>query len=172
MITGKLHDELRDVAGRLPVAATAAVRGWAKEELRKAAEVNSRRVVAEAKAELANRALWRFTELCYDGAPAVWYNVSRTGRIEVPTPWSRTRCYDYALSDVAGRLLRVHLVGVLERLPERRRLFWYAGQFWHLNRGGFETLPAAQEWLTTVGIVTAARWDALSQAYPNGRKGG
>ena len=167
-----LHDELRATTERWPVAATAAVRGWARETLRDAAEVSSRRVLAEAKAELANRALWRFVDLCYDGAPALWYNVSHFGRVEVPTPWSRSRCYDYGLTDVAGRLLRVHMVGVLESLPERRRLFWFDGQYWHLNRGGFPALPAAQEWIGTVGIVTAARWDALSQAYPNGRKAG
>lgn len=168
----RLHDDLRATVDAWPVAATAAVRGWARERVREAAEVNSRRVIAEAKAELANRALWRFAELVYDGAPALWYNVSLTGRIDVPTPWSRSRCYDYGLSDVAGRLLRVHIVGVLESLPERRRLFWFDGQYWHLNRGTFPALSQAQEWLATVGNVTAARWDALSQANPNGRKAG
>lgn len=164
-----LHDELQRTTAQWPAASTAKVGTWARGQLLKAAQVNSRRLIAEAKAELANRAMWRFIELCYDGAPGHWYNVERTGRIVIPCPWSRTHHASYGLTDVAGRLLRWHIVGVQDALPERRRLFWFDGQFWHLNRGNFPDLATAQDWLRTVGMVTAARWDALSQAHPNGR---
>lgn len=170
-----LHDELNRVTAAWPVAASAKVSNWSRSKLAEVAQAQSRRVLAEARAELSQRAMRRFLALVYDGAPHVWYNVNPTGRIVVPAPWSRRHYAAYGLTDPASRVLRVHVVDVVASLPGRRALFWYddAAGFWHLNRGGFPELTHALGWLDGPGKMTAARYQAIADSQPRrGQNGG
>jgi hypothetical protein len=159
-----LHEELRRVATAWPTAATAQVSRWAREKAAHTAQVQSRRLLAEAHAELLRRALVRFAELCYEGAPDDWYNVGATGRVLVPVPWSRTQHAAYGLSDPDSRILRAHVADVLAHLPARRAWLWYdaRGKRWHINRGAFPTLADAQGWLAGPGALTATRYLSLA----------
>ena len=99
-----LHDELERTTQRWPVATMAKVDKFVKAAVGDAAAVQSRRVLAAAQAELANRAMRRFVELLYDeteGGANLW-NVGDGGRVLIPTPWSRTRHASYGLTDHGG----------------------------------------------------------------------
>jgi hypothetical protein len=174
-MSNALHDELNRVSAAWPVATSAKVSNWSRQKLGEVAQAQSRRVLAEARAELMQRAMRRFLALVYDGAPHVWYNVSGTGRIVVPVPWSRRQHAAYGLTDPDSRVLRVHVVDVVASLPGRRSLLWYddAAGFWHLNRGGFPELAQALNWLDGPGRMTAARYMAIASTQDRrGRNGG
>lgn len=174
MSTGNaLHDELNRVASAWPTATTANVTRWARGKVGDMAQEQGRRVLAEARTELMRRAMRRFATLVYDGAPHVWYNVSSTGRVLVPVPWSRTHHRAYGLTDPDSRALAVHVADVVASLPGRRAWLWYdenAG-FWHVNRGAFPELVHALAWLDGPGAMTPARYIAISASVPRrGRK--
>ena len=176
MSTGNaLHDELRRTVDRWPQAASAAVSRWSRQKVGEVATAQSRRVLAEAKAELLNRAMRRFVTIVYDGAPHVWYNIDAVGTIVTPTPWSRQRHAEFGISDPDSRALRIHVADVLASLPPRRALFWYdegAGR-WHLNRGSFPELAQALDWVEGPGRITPARWLTISASIPRrGQKNG
>lgn len=167
-----LTDELINITRRT-AAAGASVRVRARSALASHAQVQSRRVLAEARAALLNSALRAFVETLYEGAPEIWYNVAANGAIRTPTPWSRERHAAYGLSDPESRILRAHIVGVLEALPPRRALFWYSGTRWHLNRGSYSELSAALDWLAGPGNLAPVRLHALEGTIPRrGQHGG
>lgn len=168
-----LTDELINITRRT-AAAGASVRVRARSALASHAQVQSRRVLAEARAALLNSALRAFVETLYEGAPEIWYNVAANGAIRTPTPWSRERHAAYGLSDPESRILRIHIVGVLEALPPRRSLFWYSERGrWHLNRGSYPELAAALDWLAGPGNLAPVRLHALEGTIPRrGQHGG
>ena len=169
-----LAEQLINITRRT-AAAGETVRVRARTALASQAQVQSRRVLAEARAALLNSALRSFVAALYDGAPDIWYNVAANGAIRTPTPWSRERHGAYGLSDPESRILRAHIVGVLEALPPRRALFWYCqrGARWHLNRGSYSELSAALDWLAGPGNLAPVRLCALESAIPRrGQHGG
>ena len=176
MSTGNaLHDELRRTVDRWPQAATAQVSRWSRQKLGDVATAQSRRVLGEAKAHLLNQALRRFVTILYDGAPHTWWNIDPTGKIIIPTPWSRQRHPEFGISDPDSRALRIHVADVVASLPPRRSLFWFdegAGR-WHLNRGSFPELSQALDWVDGPARVTPARWSSIAASIPRrGQTGG
>src|SRR4051812_12555679 len=99
-----LHDELQRTTQRWPVAAGAKVERFVREKVSEVVAVQSRRVIATAQLELANRALIRFMELLYEAdLDGRLFNVADNGRILIPTPWSRWQHQSYGLTDHNSR---------------------------------------------------------------------
>lgn len=171
-----LHDELKRTAARWPVAASAKVEGFVRERLAAAAAVQGRRVVATARAELAQRAMQRFLEVLYDSDAGRLYNVSRNGQLRIPVPWSRRRHSDYGLTDRESRVLASIITWRLQQLPSKHQLLFYDGRRWVLNLARFPTHESAAAWLTQFSI-TPALWDEHTSRVPQrgrvaGRNGG
>lgn len=174
-VNGKaLTSELERTAQRWPVAAAAKVDRFVRSKVQHVAEVQSRLVLASAQAELCNRALKRFVELCYEETEAgTLCNLGVGGVVLLPTPWSRTRYASYGLTDQGGRVLRALLVAQLrQQLPPSRRLLRYGGGKWAVNLAAYPHLPAALAWLEACA-VTPDQWLRANDTLPKrGRKGG
>lgn len=165
-----LHDELARTVTRWPAAAGAKVGAFTRQKLGDLAQVESRRLLATAQVELANRAIWRFAELLFDDAGGRRWNVARDGRILIPTPWSSTRHADYGLTDHGRRILRRAITDHLAHLPPSNRWLLYAEGRWHLSRR-YTTLEAVKAWMGEYAL-TPAMWAAAADATPRrGRKG-
>lgn len=164
-----LVGELERTVARWPAASAAKVDSFIKRQVGAAAEVQSRRLLAAAHAELCNRALGRFVELCYDETEAgTLCNLGVGGVVlnHLPVPWSRTRYADYGLTDHGGRVLRVLLVTQLERQAPSRRLLRYAAGKWMVNLTAYPHLAAAQAWLQGCATITADQWLRANDGLP------
>ena len=173
-VTGSgLLQEITATVDRWSLASGAAVEQFTRQRLGDAAALESRRLVATAQAELANRAMVRFVELLYDADNGRLYNIrSETGRILIPMPWSRSRCYDYGLTDHAGRILRSIVTTTLASAPARYRWLSLAGGQWHVDLVRYPTQTAVSEWLTKFAI-TSTLWLTHADALPRrGRNAG
>lgn len=168
-----LVGELERTAQRWPLAAAAKVDKFVRREVQHAAEIQSRRVLAAAQAELCNRALARFIELCYDETESgTLANLGVGGVVLLPTPWSRTRHASYGLTDHGARLLRLLLLQQLDRQPPPRQLLVYGAGRWVINLRRYPHLAAAQTWLAATQITPDA-WLRANDGLPRrGRKGG
>lgn len=93
----QLVGELERTAARWPAAA-AKVDKFVRAKVEQAASVQSRRVLAGAQAELCNRALRCFLELCYEETEAGTLCNLGVGGVVLPSPWSRTKHADYGLA--------------------------------------------------------------------------
>lgn len=166
-VTGSgLLQELTATVDRWSVASGAVVEQFTRQKLGDAAALESRRLVATAQADLANRAMTRFAELLYDADNGRLYNIRiETGRILIPMPWSRSRCYDYGLTDHAGRILRSIVVSALANAPARLRWLALVGGQWHVDVVRYPTQATANEWLTKFA-VTSTLWLTHADALP------
>ena len=157
---------LERTATRWPLAAAARVDTFVKQRVSEAAGVQSRRVLAAAQAELANRALRRFIELLYEtGADGRLYNVADDGRALIAAPWSRTQHAAYGLTDHQGRVLRRVLASKLASLGWRWRLFVLDRRGPRVKLGIFSDAAAALDWLDRFP-VTADEWLQASDTMP------
>lgn len=161
------------LSGRTLEATNAKVAAYGTRKMAEKAEIESRRVVAAAAAQLAQSALERWIELLYhrsaDGR--TWYNVRQDNMIWLAPPWSRSRCGAYRLSEPQARLLLRIRQDNIDPLPERMQLYIYSPvhQRFFLNRHRFPTVEAALEWQRTVGAITTDMWHEFNQKYPGGR---
>lgn len=164
---------LTTLGARTLEATNAVVAGYGTRKMGERAEIESRRVVAAAAADLAQAALERWISLLYhrsdDGQ--TWYNVRSDNMIWLAPPWSRSRCGAYRLSEPQARLLLRIRQDNIDPLPERMRLYIYSPvhQRFFLNRHRFQTLESALEWQQTVGAVTTDMWHEFGEKYPGGR---
>jgi hypothetical protein len=162
-----------ELSTRTLEATNARVAGYGTRRMAERAEVESRRVVAAAAAQLAQAALERWISLLYhrsdDGR--TWYNVRSDNMIWLAPPWSRSKCGAYRLSEPQARLLLRIRQDNIDPLPERMRLYIYSPvhQRFFLNRHRFQELAAALEWQRTVGAVTTDMWHEFNEKYPGGR---
>lgn len=172
-VNGKaLAGELQRTAQRWPVASAAKVDKFVRSKVQHAAEIQSRRVLAAAHAELCNRALRSFIEKLYEETEGgLLPNLGIDGRIDIPTPWSRTRYGGYGLTDHGGRVLYAIIVGKLDRLQPAWRLLHFQRGRWYLNLESYPRQEAALGWLRRYGI-TADQWLAANDRLPRRGKGG
>ncbi len=161
-----LIQEITGAVDRWSVASGAVVERYTRERLADAAAVESRRLVATAQAELANRAMVRFAELLYDADNGRLYNIRReTGRILIPMPWSRSKCHSYGLTDHASRILRSIVVANLDGSPSSLRWLRLAGGQWHVDLRRFPSVATANEWVLKFAI-TPTIWLRHADALP------
>jgi hypothetical protein len=162
--------DLERTSARWPAAAAAKVDTFVRRRVGAAAEVQSRRVLAGAQAELGNRALRRFFELLYDEtATGRLCNLGDGGRILIAAPWSRTRHAAYGLTDHGGRVLRACLMAQLQALPTFASPLFLAGGRWHVNLRKYADLAPALAWLDKWPI-SADAWLRANDSLP--RRGG
>lgn len=152
-------------------AGQAKIDSHASGQIIRLAEEQSLRVVHAAQADLAQRGCEHWLELLYDQADGVWWNVRDDGLCKKAPPWSRSRHAAYKLSEPQARLLRRIVGDLLDQLPERHQLYFYAAQHqrWALNRRHFPTLERALEWQRSMGRITAPMWHEFGRRYPGGR---
>ena len=165
---GLVHD-LERTSTRWPVASAARVDRFIKQKVGDAATVQSRRVLAAANAELANRALRRFFELLYDEtADGALCNLGQDGRVLIAAPWSRTRHAAYGLTDHAARVLRSVITARLAAMPWRFQIMHLDADSgrWCVNLKHYGNLPAALDWLAQHGAVTSDLWLKHNDAMP------
>lgn len=164
---------LTQLGTRTLEATNARVAGYGTRRMAERAEVESRRVVAAAAAQLAQAALERWISLLYhrseDGR--TWYNVRSDNMIWLAPPWSRSKCGAYRLSEPQARLLLRIRQDNIDPLPERMQLYIYSPvhQRFFLNRHRFVTVESALEWQRTVGAITTDMWHEFGEKYPGGR---
>lgn len=166
-----LHGELERTTQRWPVATAAKVDRFVKERVQAATQVQSRKVLAAARAELARRALASFARRLYEDERVggeLW-NVGEDLRILIATPWSRTQHAAYGLTDHDARILRAWLVRRLDNLPGKYQWLHYAGGKWFVNFGACPDQAAALAWLAKFG-PTADDWADAAELVP--RRGG
>jgi hypothetical protein len=154
-------------------ASNAKVAGYGTRKMAKKAELESRRVVVAAVAELAQAAMERWVTYLYDRSDdgKTWWNVRSDNMIWLAAPWSRSRYSAYQLSERQGRLLLRIRIDNIDPLPERMKLYVYSEmhQRFFLNRHRYPTLESALEWQRTVGAISAEMWHEFSERYPGGR---
>ena len=151
------------------VAGQAKLHAYAAGRIEAQATFQTRRAVAQAQTDQANKALQRWLQETYADS----YNVRDYDQaIMIPAPWSRTHCHAFGLSEPMGRLLRCIVEDTLTALPERRRLIMYSPEStrWHVNLDRFPTWESAAAWLSGPGMVTAVTWLSAQSKYPNGRR--
>lgn len=168
-----LVKDLERTSARWPAATAARVDKFIKQKVGDAAGVQSRRVLAAANAELANRALHRFFELLYDEtADGVLCNIGEEGRVLIPAPWSRTRHDAYGLTDHGARVLRSIMTARLAAMPWRFQVMHLdaAAGRWRVNLKHYGNLAAALGWLDQ-WPVTADLWLKHNDAMPRRGRG-
>lgn len=173
MVGNALHQELESTVQRWPLAAGARLESYVKRRLDDAVGAESRRLIATAQVELANRALARLFELAYEeDRTGRYWNLGADGRLLIATPWSRTQHSAYGLTDHQSRILRVALVDRLHRLPTKYQPLLYADGIWRVQLTRFPTLQSTQAWLAEYGL-TPEVWQTAADATPRrGRNGG
>lgn len=160
-----LHRELQDTVTRWPLAAGAKVNQFARQRLDTATTVESRRLIATAQCELAQRALLRFCGLLYEPRGDAFWNIADDGRILIACPWSRTQHGAYGLTDHGGRILRSLVVARLAGMPFKYQWLVLKGRFWYVNQARFPDLASAEAWLAEYG-PTPQLWQKHADALP------
>jgi hypothetical protein len=147
------------------------VDGHASGQIIRLADEQGLRVLHAAQADLAQRACERWLELLYDRTGDLWWNVRDDGMIRLAPPWSRTRRRHYGLSEPQSRILLRIVRDLINQLPERHQLYWYAEahQRYVLNRSRFATVERALEWQRSIGLIKATTWHHYSVKFPGGR---
>lgn len=154
-------------------ATNAKVAGYGTRKLSERAELESRRVVAAAAADLAQTALERWIKLLYhrseDGQ--IWYNVRTDHMIWLAPPWSRSRYSAYGLTEPQARLLLRIRKECFDTLHISMQLYVYSPvhQRFFLNRHKYPTLDLAIRWQQTTGAITTDMWHTFNERYPGGR---
>jgi hypothetical protein len=162
---------ISELSARTLASGQARIDSHASGKIIRLAEEQSQRVVHTAQADLAQRAVERWLELLYDGAPDLWWNVREDGMVLKAPPWSRSRRRSYGLSEPQARLLRRIVGDLVAGLPLTRQLYFYLPQHqrWAINRSRFPNVEAALEWQRTLGAIKAPTWHAYSVKFPGGR---
>lgn len=161
-----LKQTVDELAGRRDVAASASPKNFVAAGVRRAAERNSMRLIAQANADVMNDALRRFVALLYEQEGGIWFNVDDVGRILIPTPWSRAKHTEYGLTDTSHRVLRRIIAAHNESTPAGHQLIFYVGQYdrsWYLNRRHYPTIAHANGWLDRYAITPEA-WIVASRS--------
>lgn len=163
---------IADLSAKTIAAGQARVAAFGQDKLGERADEAGFRAVATAQADLCQRAVERWLELCYERNGSVWFNLRSTdGMIRLAPPWSRTRRVNYHLTDPQARLLRLVVLEVLGALPLHRKPYFYdpAPQRWYLNRQRFPTVDAALDWQRGLGAITPSMWRKMQERAPGGR---
>ncbi len=140
---------------------------FAQQRVADVSESLSRRGAAQAKAELANEAVGRLIDLCYerdtDGQPC---NIDAgNGRLLIPVPWGRRGRSYYGLRPSEADLLRCYLQHLQTQRPAR--LFFYDKRSWWLNCWDYPEKANAL-WYWRLVQLDAGTWKKFEERVKNG----
>lgn len=134
----------------------------------------SRRNVATARTELANEALRKLIELCYEELEGELVNVdAHTQRILVPMPWGRLGSRSWGLRNSEAVILRSIM---LARLASQRNLpeLWQydpIARSWLCDIRSYGSVQSALRWFKNHGEVSLSEWRHGEQVWRDGRAG-
>ena len=134
----------------------------------------SRRNVATARTELANEALRKLIELCYEEIEGELVNVdAHTQRILVPMPWGRLGSRSWGLRNSEAVILRSIM---LARLASERNLpeLWQydpIARSWLCDIRSYGSIQSALRWFKNHGEVSLSEWRHGEQVWRDGRAG-
>lgn len=137
--------------------------------LRPVAKAASRRVKAQAQAEVMNEVLGLFIESVYErDDDGRFWNVGPYGRIELPIPWGDDGRHKWNVKRTMANVIR-HAMTTYSKKNDCPFIFDGFESRWYLDTENYPTDSHAHKWLRKRGI-TASMWLKIHDSWKKSRR--